>query len=382
MNLLNGSAIVRARLQMPAVGIWWIDIETAEVDPVNVAGAAALVTLADATFVGRIIAGGEAFGRGRYHIVGGQGGWGTELPPKGYANNAGVKQITIATDAALEAGETIIGASLDSVGIHYGRTAGPGSRVLHRLAPQNWYVNAAGITVIGQRPALPLAIEFTATTVDPARGCVSLALDSLVGVEPGVIVEGVTAVDVEATLEGSRLTAQLWGAQGSAKSRRAIAYRRLFDQVISELKYLAPYRYRVVSMLGELLNLQPMRSSLGLPDLERVPVRPGMAGIKAAITGGSEVVVQFLDADPSYPAVTSFAEAGSTGWGVTELVLGGDSDAVALASLVEAELAIIKSGFDAWIPVAMDGGAALKTAMGGALTGFPASVGSEIVKAE
>jgi hypothetical protein len=60
-----------------------------------------------------------------------------------------------------------------------------------------------------------------------------------------------------------------------------------------------------------------------LPDLQGVQVRPGMAGLKCKALLGSLVVVQFLDADPSRPAVTAFDAPDAPGWMPLELDLGG-----------------------------------------------------------
>lgn len=63
--------------------------------------------------------------------------------------------------------------------------------------------------------------------------------------------------------------------------------------------------------------------------------------------------------------------------------LAGEADAVALASKVAAELEALKTAIDGWAPIASDGGAALKAALGTLFTGgWPASVASGKVKAE
>lgn len=66
-----------------------------------------------------------------------------------------------------------------------------------------------------------------------------------------------------------------------------------------------------------------------------------------------------------------------------EVLLGSTdaAEALALASAVETELNDLKNVFTAWVPVALDGGAALKTAVT-PWAAVPALVGSDLVKAD
>jgi len=84
------------------------------------------------------------------------------------------------------------------------------------------------------------------------------------------------------------------------------------------------YEYRIVVQEGERLTLQPVLSSLGLPDLRRVPVRPGVPGVRADHKLGSLVEVAFTNADPARPVVVSFDDADASGFLPDELLVEAD----------------------------------------------------------
>jgi hypothetical protein len=60
--------------------------------------------------------------------------------------------------------------------------------------------------------------------------------------------------------------------------------------------------------------------------------------------------------------------------------LGGATDAVALASKVDAQLGALKTALNSWVPVPSDGGAALKTILTALFATWPAGVGSATIK--
>ena len=71
------------------------------------------------------------------------------------------------------------------------------------------------------------------------------------------------------------------------------------------------YEYRVVAMQGTRVDAQPVLSSLGMPDLERVPMRPGVAGASSILAPGTYVLVAFVNAEPSRPIIIAFADDAS-----------------------------------------------------------------------
>ena len=236
---------------------------------------------------------------------------------------------TVLGDAAREVGEILAAiASTDRVGLNYTRPEGPASALLERYAPGAWYVDEAGVTHLGARNAGVLPAKVTRIApVDLAVGKVVLASESIATILPGVVVDGLTAVDVEHTIsaEGG-IRSTVWGGQMGGILEQ---FRKLADQLDPLRKFRGVTEYRVLTLEGSRVNLQPVRSSLGMPDLARVKVRPGVAGCEATLALGARVLVGFVDSDPASPYVASAEDADGGGFLPTLLELCGGDAAVA-----------------------------------------------------
>ena len=322
---LDGHVCTTARAQIPAWGAWWADASTD--DEVTLSGSVTL-QIADLVLVGKVVSGGPSRGRSHYRICGGAG-WGTEIPAKGYANDAGVKLSTVLQDAATACGETLGALPATLIGPAWARPADPAGHVLELLASEAWYVDEAGVTRLGRRAASALAVPAARGPLDLARGTITLGADSIATILPGVVVDGLEAVDVlhEVSADAG-LRSTLWLSQGTDTSRRISALRALVEQLLPDLRYRGVSEYRVISQTGERLDLQPVRVSLGMPILRRVRVRPGIPGARADHALGSLVLVAFVDSDPARPAVIGFSDAEAAGFQPSRLDLG-ESESVA-----------------------------------------------------
>lgn len=317
---LNGANVSRLRLPVPAWGLWWADVDL--VEPEVLAGAVTL-ELAGQAMVGTIISGGAAHGRAAYRVVGGVGGWGKALPARAYQDDGGVRLRTVLGDAAREVGETLADVPDTFLGPHYARPALHAYELLNLLAPQNWYLDFAGVTHIGRRPTTEYAGTAPRTRVDPSMPLVDLAIDSLAGLLPGVTIDGSEpATDVEFNLTPDRLTATGYAGAGGT-SQRLAAWADLLAALDPRAKYRATYEYRVVTQSGARLNLQAVRVATGMPDLANVPMRPGMAGLDADVLLGELVLVCFADADPSRPQVIAHDSPDAPGWVPLQFRIGG-----------------------------------------------------------
>ena len=316
---LGGAVVQRARVQVPAWGLWWAEVEVQSAAALT---GAVVLELGAVTWRGTVTSGGAADGRASYRIVGGAGGWGREVGAQSYASDAGVKLASVVSAVAAEAGETIADVPTARVGPHYVRTRGPASRVLSSLAPRAWYVDRDGVTRLGQRPSVPYAGAGVVTDRRPSVSALDVDTDDLTPLAPGVRVEGHgPASDVEHRYDGTRLVTTVYYA--TAVPRRAQAMMRLIDALDPRRIYRGVYEYRVVTQSGDRLALQPVRSSTGLPDLANVPVRPGMAGLRATYALGSLVLVAFVDADPGRPCVVAADAPDAAGWQPLALDLCG-----------------------------------------------------------
>ena len=88
---LAGHDTTWARIEIPAFGIWYADVELSE--PEDLTGSVELV-MADLTMNGTILSGGPANDKARYRVVGGAGGWGQVIDGKVTRINVSAKAIS------------------------------------------------------------------------------------------------------------------------------------------------------------------------------------------------------------------------------------------------------------------------------------------------
>lgn len=312
---MNDTRATRARISIPAWGCWYADVSL-DGEVSYAAGAPAKIKIADLTLAGTVLSGGPAKGRSDYRVVAGKGGWGKTLPSRSYANDAGVRTATVIGDAAEAAGETLAAISRTlSVGPAYVRPEGPAAQVLAQLAPKSWYVDEGGTTRLGKRAPSKLSGAVTHGPVDLARKTVTLAAESIAAILPGLLIDGLEAVDVQHTINAKDgLRSTIWGARNAGTSRRLGGMMAVLDALDPDRAFRGVVEYRVVTQAGERLNLQPIRVSTGMPNLARVVVRPGVSGVSSQVMLGSRVLVGFVDSDPARPCVLAFEDAEGEGF--------------------------------------------------------------------
>jgi len=306
---LSSFLATKARAELRGWGAWYADVS---LDGEHELAGTVELKVADLTLQGTVLSGGPMAGRSRFWLVGGKGGWGKTIPAKEYASDAGVKKLTVLRDAAAACGEDLdesTVSSSDRVGPAFTRPEGPASWALEELAPGAWYVGEDGRTRLGRRPAVALATPATRIEpVDRARATVTLAAESIATILPGIIVDGLEAVDVrhEISAEGG-LRSKIWGKQGAGLSRYLAAFQTMLEQLDPDRRFRGVTEYRVVSQEDDYrVNLQPIRVSSGMPDLFRVSTRPGLSGGKSMLHLSSHVLVGFADSDPARPYIAAF----------------------------------------------------------------------------
>lgn len=194
---LAGTRVSSAVVRFPAAGVWSAELEL--VDPVTLTGAVSLV-LEDLTLACTVVRGGPVEGSASYLVTGGAGGW-SGLPPgrpvgaKAYRNDAGVKLSTVLVDVARDAGEKVSLAADRPIGVVFVRQAGPGWDTLARLCP-SWWVDGAGVTQVGPRPATPITLKTRLLGWTRKAGLRILAADALAPFVPGAVLEGAPLLDV------------------------------------------------------------------------------------------------------------------------------------------------------------------------------------------
>jgi hypothetical protein len=350
VGLLGGNPCTRMRLQRPSWGCWWLDSELVEPAELT-AGARVTAQIADLTLQGTIVNGYARNGTAGYRVVGGAGGWGRSLPEKSYQNDAGVKLSTVLGDVATAVGETLSGVPTARIAAHFARFAGstrrPASWILNYFFPRGWYVGDDGTTVIGQRSAAVYVGDGARVLVQPATNVIELDVEQIDNLAPGVTIDGSDpATDVELLLSGSKLRARVYAGASGATSRRMAAWAKLLDAHLPDYKYRGSYEFRVVSQDGERFNLTPDLASIGLDDLELVPVR-GPAGYRATVQEGELVMVTFVNAQADRPVIIAHDDPEAPGYVPTQIDIGDQSSTDFLAT--KAAIDAVQAKLDALI---------------------------------
>ena len=130
-------------------------------------------------------------------------------------------------------------------------------------------------------------------------------------------------------MQGEELRILAWcGDDSNTDGRIARALKSIAVQANAG-KIFGLWRYRVVNMDGDRVQLQAISKAAGLPDILPIAMHAGFPGMWARLSPGSEVAVSFLEGDPRLPVITGFSPKGSTGFVPVEIVIGDDSSALA-----------------------------------------------------
>lgn len=347
-------------------GPWVADVTM--VDDVELAGAVELV-FGPTTLRGTVVpqqAGMFAL-QTSVRIVGGGAGWGSQLPPKAYHSDAGVKAKVVAEDAAREAGETLgsFVVTPERLGLDYVRAHGTAAVTLeHASGGAPWWVDYDGNTNVGPRPTSQLPSKsYDLLTHNPQTRVAELALDDISALRVGSVISderlGASLVvrDFEvSTKDNSKLRATVWCGGLDTEPGRLPGIMRAIVERIAEGSLPGVYRYRVATMLGDgRCELQAVRAAAGLPDIKPVSQWPGVPGVAARCALGAEVLVQFIDADPTQPILTHYAGEQGAGFVPTSLSIE------ALTSLVLDAVSVKLGGASATQGVARLGDSVLVT---------------------
>jgi hypothetical protein len=344
---VNGKRLTAVKLTVSNGGPWIADVDF-ESDP-DVEGRVELTIGDGLKLSGTVVARSSGtYGlQRRARIVAGAGGWSAEVPPKQYHNDAGVKAVLVAEDAARAVGEQLGGfvPAAERVGRDYVRERGPASRALEDvLGGVVWWVDYAGLTHAGTRPPVPLEPKaYTVLAYDPRDRIATLAMD-----DPGLMKIGsilaadgpqiVRSFEVRVTADEARVMA--WCAGSSTGTGYLAGLLRSIVERTTDGALHGHYRYRLVRMAGDRLELQAVRKVAGLPDLLPISVMPGIAGAHAVLTPGTEVLVAFVEGDRAQPVALAFAGKDGPGFQPVTLFLGGPTGAPAArqGDIVECQL--------------------------------------------
>jgi hypothetical protein len=328
-----GHRVITAKVVIPNIGVWFADLTMDEstqvsgrveviIDSMNMSGTVAPEYQA-------------SFGSSRkLRVVGGAYGWHISLPRRAYHNDAGVKASTVAYDLAKECGETIGSFSPTTrLGQDYVRKAGPASEALEEIIDGTpWWVNLAGSTIVGSRPEFtPSNSTYQLMGFDGMTRLATLVADDMTKISIGMVLVDdrlgapQTVREIEYVMEAGQLRAIVWcGGDATGYSRLARSVSSIVKHV-NGAKIFGKWRYRVLSMDSDRVNLQAVRKDAGLPDILPVVMKPGVAGAFAELTPSTEVLVEFIEGDPANPIIDSFAGKGEAGFSPKKLIFAADS---------------------------------------------------------
>lgn len=311
---LGRKPITRIRAHIPRMGVATADVE---IQGVNVLAGRQQLVIGDLALEGVIEPGGGAVaGVATYEWTAGAGGWKTTIPARGYDSSQGILRSTILRDAAQACGETVvIGLAEQRLGLPptggYLRLAGRAWDTLEALGVP-WYVDAAGVTQISERPAGTAPAD--GTTVywerDLGRRIVVPASEKVAAWLPGRTFEGeiIEALDIEAAAgEPIKLILTL-GTRGDL--RALLTEQRSAPE--QRARYYGRYRYKVVKRNGNFYDLEPLDKTIGLQDITNRDLWMGAPGHDALLPAGYLVLVSFLDGLPSEPVVDGYVRVNST----------------------------------------------------------------------
>lgn len=327
---VNGHRLTRLRLVQANTGPWHAEVDFEQAPELE-----GPVTLQVGTreLKGTLTSTGTFGLQRKGRIVAGAGGWGAPVEAKDYHNDAGVKARSVADDAARAVGEQIgsFVPAEERVGADYVRQAGPASQTLEDvLGGVAWWVDDAGVTHAGPRPAAALASDaYEVLAFNPESLVATLAVDDPAAVQIGSILEErldapQTVRELELLVTADEMRVRAWCGVGDALAGRLPGLFRSIIARATDGKLFGKYRYRVLRMNGDRVELQAVRKGAGLPDVIPVSMWPGVAGVHAELSPSSEVLVEFLEGRRTMPVVTGFAGKDGKGFVPVSITLGGN----------------------------------------------------------
>ncbi len=193
---LNTIRVVEARVTIPSWGAWHADV-TLEKEAVIPPTAVATLTLGGLSLTCTPWRPPVTWqGRTMVRLIGGAGGWSSEIKAYPYKSTAGVKLKTVLSDAATACGETIVIGTDRVLGFHYEREKAPAQRLLNRLTPRAWWIGADGITRTGDRATSTIGSSFSVIDVKGAQGRIVIATETPADFVPGRTFQGTLKASV------------------------------------------------------------------------------------------------------------------------------------------------------------------------------------------
>lgn len=321
--------ILSLSLYMPLHGAWSADIQVATSDVP--ASERYVIGLEGQPLTGRIARAGAYADRVLLRVIGGVVDWQEDFEVQHYTSATAARVLSdlgVSTDTPVT----------DALP-HWTRpagTRGQAMQVLSRTLGLNWRCNPDGSVRLRAESPVPVTLsDSTELRRDPGRGVVDIAVEQAL-IIPGVQVGQDVVSDVLYEIEpGGRLRCRYWIAQ------RGSPLERIAQWATRQSLYLGQYACKVTRQAPDgTLDLEPDDARVAGAGLQGIPIRHGLPGCTVKVAAGTRVRLAWDDGDPRVP----YAALWDSG-DVTEVQIGG-AVAVALSTLVKAELEKIQQAHD------------------------------------
>lgn len=328
---INGLAALTAEITVPRIGVWHADVSLVRPGEVDALSGPVVLEMASTTWRGTVRRSGENKGVVTVRIVGGADGLSTEIAAKAYQ---GVPVRMVVEELLGEVGEVLASASdaaiLGGVLQQWSRSSGGAGRalaaVLEAVGAKTWRMLPDGTLWIGNDAWTPSALE-DYQYIENAAGAGAIeiiAWDPVVF--PGEVFRDRKVSAVTHRWSSRQLRTRIWfedddgvGEQDRIKAGLAAFVRAQFPR----LDHFAAYWSRVVSQNGD-GTLELIPDDPRIPGRSNVPIRYGVPGVKATVSPGARVLLEFAGGDPSKPFATVWESAA-----VTEIVVASGTKGAA-----------------------------------------------------
>lgn len=339
-----GLEIIGGSLLIPLVGAWTADLTLSGAQPV--AGAVSIV-IGNLTLAGTVYRTDVYGGQVKVRVIGGAGGWRKNAAAQGYGSNTGVMLSTVLADVATAVGETVNVIADTSIGYGFARlasTTSVASDVLWQMISQGfmpgWYVDPSGTTQAGAWPSTQITTPFTPTDQKPDHGVIEIATEDYASWLPGCVFSNPL---LEASSYTSNGVHYLWSESGKFRFEVLIQGEDAADRVLGPIqqviqketastRYFGRYEYTISNPQPTTIDGTPVDQSLGLPELQAVPIAGDSLATYTPPDGG-KAHVMFLDGHATKPVCVWTEASSSVGPGdVTLAPQGQGANAVARVS--------------------------------------------------
>jgi hypothetical protein len=333
---VNGLQIVSGSLVIPLVGAWTADLHLAGDTPIT---GAVTVVIGNLTLAGTVYRSDVYGGQTHARLVGGAGGWRTEVPAQGYGSSSGVSLSAVLGDVAAAAGEQVNVSAPKSVGYGFARVAGVASDVLWQMLAQgliaSWYVDPGGVTQTQPWPATTVTSPLTVTAQSPDAGQVTVATEDYAAFLPGATFSAPQLAQSYACAgihyawdDAGKFRLDVLTSLVSGEDRVLGPIQQIVARHVAPTRFFGRYRYTITNASTTTIDGDPVDTTLGLPSLQNVPLLADSIASYVPPSGGVAHVM-FADGVPTAPiCVWTEADKGQGPQDVTLAPQGSPSRAV------------------------------------------------------